>query len=118
MATSGYGNRLAVGNQFFQGPRGPVWRLAPGGRAASRGSSPPWGGTKTLPNLELPTSPPPSNLSPGPGPSSAAHPPPLLKRPPHPTVNRWTNYQAAAGELAGTSLLKLCVGRGRLRGRD
>lgn len=31
MATSGYGNRLAAGNQFFQGPRGPGRRWAPGG---------------------------------------------------------------------------------------
>lgn len=78
MATSGYGNRLAGGNQFFQGPRGPGWRLAPGGPQGCplRGSSPCWGGTETLPSLELPTSRPPSrNLSAGPAPHSAAPPP-------------------------------------------
>lgn len=39
MATSGYGNRLAGGNRFFQGPLGPGWRLArgrPRGCAAPR----------------------------------------------------------------------------------
>lgn len=34
MATSGYGNRLAGGNQFFQGPKGA--RLALGTRGAPR----------------------------------------------------------------------------------
>lgn len=65
MATSGYGNRLAGGNQFFQGPKGPGWCLAPRGgpTAASWEYSPSWGGTETLPNLELLPSPPPSRNS-------------------------------------------------------
>lgn len=41
MATSGYGNRLAGGNRFFQGPVGPAgpWH-AEGPEAASSESSP------------------------------------------------------------------------------
>lgn len=72
MATSGYGNRLAGGNQFFQGPNGALLALGTregGPSAASRRILTSWGGTETLPNLELPPSPPPSgNTPPGLGP--------------------------------------------------
>lgn len=76
MATSGYGNRLAGGNQFF-------WRLAPGGPLG--GSSAFYGGAETLPNLELPPSPPPtSNTSLGWAPDSTAPPP--VEAPPTPKL--------------------------------
>ena len=55
MATSGYGNRLAVGNQFFQGPRGPVWRLAPGGRVVVGGAGLPRGGPRLLGEAQRPS---------------------------------------------------------------
>lgn len=114
MATSGYGNRLAGGNQFFQGPRGPGWRLASGGPRVApvevlsvlgRHRDPPQPGITDFPA---------SLLQPLPRAGPLTRPPrPSLKRPPHRAVNRWTNYHAAAGELAGTSLLKkLCLGRG------
>lgn len=80
MATSGYGNRLAGGNQFFQGPKGA--RLALGTRGAPRRIL---SGAETLPNLELPPSPPPtSNTSLGWAPDSTAPPP--VEAPPTPKL--------------------------------
>ena len=83
MATSGYGNRLAGGNQFFQRPKG-AW-LALGTRGAPRRilrvlteaqrPSPTW-------NYRLPRLPPATLRWAGP---QTQQPRPLLKHPPHPS---------------------------------
>lgn len=86
MATSGYGNRSAGGNQFFQGPRGPSWHFAP--RAPGlplRRSSPSWGGRRPSPawNYRLPGLPPATSPR-GRVPNSPA-PPPIEAPPPTPS---------------------------------
>lgn len=80
MATSGYGNRLAGGNQFFQGPKGA--RLALGTRGAPR---------RILTVLERRRDPPlpsPTRLPPATlrwARPQTQQPRPRLKRPPHPS---------------------------------
>lgn len=107
MATSGYGNRLAGGNQFFQGPNGALLalgtreggpRLPPGGSSllgAAQRPSPTW--NYRLPHL------PPATLPQGWAPDSAAPPPPAEARP---TPELLIDEPITQGrpELAGISL--------------
>lgn len=96
MATSGYGNRLAGGNQFFQGPKGA--RLVLGTRGAPR---------RILTVLErrrdppLPNPPPTSNTSLGSAPDSAAPPP--VEAPPTPKLLIDEPITQGRPELSGIS---------------
>lgn len=75
MATSGCGNRLAGGNQFFQGPKGARAVLATPGDPTRPPFPVAQAGKEALPNLAPPVSPPPSsNISPGPARDSASRP--------------------------------------------
>ena len=87
MATSGSGNRLAGGNQFFQGPTGAPRRIL---TVLGRRRDPP-----------LPNPPPTSNTSQGSAPDSAAPPP--VEAPPTPKLLIDEPITQGRPELSGIS---------------
>lgn len=106
MATSGCGNRLAGGNQFFL----PGAQGGPGGPGHPQGSYPsPFSaarrGKEALLNLESPVTPPPSrNVSPGPARDSASRPHPRASHPSCESMHQLPGWQppppvGAAGDL-------------------
>lgn len=95
MATSGCGNRLAGGNQFFL----PGAQGGPGGPGHPQGSYPsPFSaarrGKEALLNLESPVTPPPSrNVSPGPARDSASRPHPRASHPSCESMHQLPGWQ-------------------------